>query len=125
MQAASGTADLLSKNGPSSSGMNEDLKLLDEFEAVRELVQKTQVEDVMRASTDSMEANRFLSKELLQILQKEGDKKKIYLLDNGPTGNVPGVYLLNQDGEIHPYPLYVPMEFNGRSLQASRKPLIL
>ena len=85
--------------------MNEDLELLDEFEAVSELVQKTQVGDVMRASTGSMEANRFVSKELLQILQKEGDEKKTYLLDNGPTGNMPGVYLLNEDGEIHPYPL--------------------
>lgn len=124
MQAASVTTDSFSQNGPGSS-VNEDLELLDEFEVVSELVQKTQVGDVMRASTGSMEANRFVSKELLQILQKEGDEKKTYLLNNGPTGNMPGVYLLNEDGEIHPYPLHVPMEFNGRSLQASKKPLIL
>ena len=85
MQAASVTTDSFSQNGPGSSGVNEDLELLDEFEAVSELVQKTQVGDVMRASTGSMEANRFVSKELLQILQKEGDEKKTYLLDNGPT----------------------------------------
>ncbi len=108
-----------------TTGVNEDLQLFTEFEAVRELVQKAQVAYVMRASTRNMEANRFMSEELLQILQEEGDKRKIYLLDNGPKGSEPGVYLLNEAGEILPYPLYVPMEFNGRSMQISKKPFIL
>ncbi len=124
-QSASGAMDVLSQDGQNSSGVNADLELFSEYEAVGQLVQKAHVEYVMRAPTGDMEANRFMSRELLQILEKEGDKKKIYLLDNGPTGSAPGVYLLNEDGEIRPYPLYVPMEFNDTSLQISKTPLVL
>jgi hypothetical protein len=106
--------------------MNEDVYLFDEFTAVKRLFEKTQVEYVRPGWSETTALVDYPSRELLEILRSEGDRTKIYLLDNGPTGNMPGVYRLNENGEINPYRLYVPLsESTGRSRSPLDKPLRL
>ena len=104
--------------------MNEDVYLFDEFTAVKKLFEKTQVEYIRPGWSETTALVDYPSRELLEILRSEGDRTKIYLLDNGPTGNMPGVYRLNANGEINPYRLYVPLsESTGRSRSPLDKPL--
>jgi hypothetical protein len=84
--------------------MNEDLELLDEYEAVRRLIEKTGAEFVFRHTTVCPAV------ELLPILATEHDRRQRYLLDNGPTEDEPGVYVINDEGEIHPDRCYSPVD---------------
>ncbi len=106
--------------------MNEDVYLFDEFTAVTKLFEKAQVEYIRPGWSETTASNDYPSRELLEILRSEGDRRKVYLLDNGPAGNMPGVYRLNENGEIIPYRLYVPLsESTGRSRSPLDKPLRL
>ena len=87
--------------------MIADVYLFDEFTAVKRLFEKTQVEYIRRDGP-KLRLSRLSFTRVAKILRSEGDRTKIYLLDNGPTGNMPGVYRLNENGEINPYRLYVP-----------------
>ena len=90
--------------------MNDDLYLFKEFEAVRNLVEKTHAEFVYMAETPRTNSNVYSSAELLEILEREGDRKRKYLLDNGPNDDRPGVYQLNEEGEIDPFLLYAQID---------------
>jgi hypothetical protein len=106
--------------------MNEDLCLFDEFSAVGELFDKTHAEYIRRSSTETTESNDYPTRELLEILRTEGDKSRVYLLDNGPTGNMPGVYRLDESGEINPRRFYAPLtESTGRSRRPRQDPIPL
>jgi hypothetical protein len=106
--------------------MTEDVYLFDEFTAVKMLFEKTQVEYIRPGWSETTALVDYPSRELLEILRSEGDRTKVYLLDNGPTGNMPGVYRLNENGEINPCRLYVPLsESTDRSRSPLDKPLRL
>jgi hypothetical protein len=106
--------------------MDEHVYLFDEFTAVEKLFEKTRAGYIRPGWSETTASNDYPSRELLQILRSEGDRKKVYLLDNGPTGNMPGVYRANENGEIDPCRLYIPLsESTGRSRSPLDKPLRL
>ena len=83
---------------------NDDIKTVNELEAVKQLIAKTQAAFVFKGR------DVCPAKELLDELQKDYDRERKYLLDNGPWQNEPGVYNLNDIGEIEPNRLYAPAE---------------
>jgi len=86
---------------------NEDIKTLNELEAVKQLIAKTHAAFVFKGQSVCS------AKELLDELRKDYDRERSYFLDNGPWQNEPGVYALNEDGEIDPNRRYAPAEQVG------------
>jgi hypothetical protein len=83
--------------------MSDGLKLMNEYQAVKMLVERTGTAFVFKGP-DVCGVG-----EILNILQKGFDHERRYILDNGPEGNEPGVYTVGSGDEINPSRLYAPV----------------
>ncbi len=86
--------------------MDDIIDALNELEAVKKLLEITKAEFVY------IEGNYYSAAELLSTLYEKHDENRIYILDNGPMDNAPGVYKLNDEGEISNEAYYAPAEMN-------------
>ena len=94
--------------------MNEDLKLMNELEAVRKMVEKTGTQFVFQGE------DVFASRDLLQSLQGHFEHERWFFLDNGPNNDQPGVYVIEENGEINPDRKYAPVDSEGAIEASSR-----
>ena len=94
--------------------MENDIKRMNEIEAVKRLVEITGTEFVFKGHDFCSAA------EMLQILRKNFDHERNYILDNGPRDTQPGVYRIDADGVIKPSRLYAPEETLSRGGMAGR-----
>ncbi len=85
--------------------MNEDLHLMNEYQAVKRLIAATKASYYVYFKA---EGDVWEPEELLEELGKRFDHEQRYFLDNGPRDNEPGVYMIAEDGEIDPDRLYAP-----------------
>jgi hypothetical protein len=84
--------------------VNEDLNLMNEYDAVKKLIEKTRARFIIRGEVV------WPTSELMQKLLEKFDHERRFLLDNGPTDDLPGVYVLGKDGYIRQYWHYAPLD---------------
>ena len=106
--------------------MNEDVYLFDEFTAVTKLFEKAQVEYIRPGWSETTASNDYPSRRVARNLRWKATEERCICSITGLPAICPRVYRLNENGEIIPYRLYVPLsESTGRSRSPLDKPLRL